>query len=345
VFELRSASRVSVVQRWEANAPRYRGGTRGHYESYFLRANHPSDSIGFWLRYTIFVPAARRSESRAEVWAAMFRADGTVAVRADAPLTPTSFVGNGDSLDIRVGHAVLHDDPLARRGSLRGAVDADGHEIRWDLAYDGGGEPVLLLPESWYDAALPRAKALVTVPLTRFDGQLSVDGEPLAIDGWIGSANHNWGPRHTDEYAWGQVAGFDNAPDSFLECSSAHVKVAGPVWAPWLSPLVLRHDGIEYAVNGLTSARRAQASYDTSGSDYTWTLRTSTTEDATQVDITVEFRAPRSAFVNFEYANPPGGVKCCRNSKIAQCRVEIAKAGHQPIVLETAHRAAFEVLS
>src|SRR5262245_4785558 len=152
------------VQRWEANVPRYQAGRRGHYESYFLRANHPADSTGFWLRYTIFAPSSAAARStvassetspdsgaRAEVWAAVFRADGTVAVRADTALTTPSFVDGGDSLDIRVGHAVMHDDPLAGRGSARGAVASDGHEIRWDLAYDGGDEPVLLLPERLYE--------------------------------------------------------------------------------------------------------------------------------------------------------------------------------------------------
>ena len=338
-------SSIVGVQRWEANAPRYRGDRRGHYESYFLRANHPSETLGLWLRYTMFVPAGKAADGRAEIWAAVFRPDDIVAVLADTALTPTSFVGNADALDIRIGHAVLRDDPLARRGSLRGAVEQNGREIRWDLAYDGGTDPVLLLPDNLYGTPLPKAKALVAVPMARFEGQLSVDGEAMTVTSWVGSANHNWGSRHTDEYAWGQVAGFDDAPDSFLECSSAHLKIIGPVWAPWLSPIVLHHDGTTYAMNSLAAARRARASYDATGSEFSWTLRNYTVSEQTQVDITVEFRASRSAFVAFDYANPPGGVKRCQNSKIATCRVEIAKAGHEPVILTSAHRAAFEILS
>jgi hypothetical protein len=44
----------------------------------------------------------------------------------------------------------------------------------------------------------------------------------------VGSQNHNWGSRHTDHYAWGQVAGFDDDPDAFLELSTARVRV-GPL--------------------------------------------------------------------------------------------------------------------
>ena len=46
---------------------------------------------------------------------------------------------------------------------------------------------------------------------------IDVDGVSHAVDGWVGSQNHNWGRKHTDRYAWGQVAGFDDAPGSFLE--------------------------------------------------------------------------------------------------------------------------------
>ena len=41
------------------------------------------------------------------------------------------------------------------------------------------------------------------------------------VDGWTGSVNHNWGTRHTPAYAFGQVCGFDDAPDSSLEIVTA----------------------------------------------------------------------------------------------------------------------------
>jgi len=74
-------------------------------------------------------------------------------------------------------------------------------------------------------------KVPVGTPNADYTGTLTVDGCEIPIDGWRGSQNHNWGSRHTDRYAWGQVAGFDNAPDAFLECCTAQVKI-GPVWSP-----------------------------------------------------------------------------------------------------------------
>jgi hypothetical protein len=48
---------------------------------------------------------------------------------------------------------------------------------------------------------------------------------------WVGSQNHNWGSKHTDRYSWGQVAGFDAHPESFLEVATARLKL-GPLWTP-----------------------------------------------------------------------------------------------------------------
>ena len=67
----------------------------------------------------------------------------------------------------------------------------------------------------------------------------------------MGSQNHNWGRQHTDRYAWGQVAGFDDGHDeSFLEVASAKLKV-GPLWTPWITPIVLRHRGREHQLNAM----------------------------------------------------------------------------------------------
>ena len=62
-------------------------------------------------------------------------------------------------------------------------------------------------------------------PLARFDGQVELDDIRLVLDGWTGSVNHNWGTRHTPAYAFGQVCGFDDAPDSSLEIVTARASI------------------------------------------------------------------------------------------------------------------------
>jgi hypothetical protein len=172
--------------------------------------------------------------------------------------------------------------------------------------------------------------------MVTFSGELSIDGRAVDVTGWVGSQNHNWGEKHTDRYAWGQVAGFDDAPDSFLEVATAQIKL-GPVWTPHLTPLVLRHRGREIALNGLVQAARNRGRFET----FDWRFEAS----AERERVTGRVWAPRDAFVGLAYDNPPGGIKHCLNSKIAACEltVEDRRTGEREI-LHAANRAAFEIL-
>ena len=48
---------------------------KGHYESYFLRANHPTENKAFWIRYTLFSPKGRPADNIGELWVMYFDAD------------------------------------------------------------------------------------------------------------------------------------------------------------------------------------------------------------------------------------------------------------------------------
>src|SRR5689334_1110267 len=230
------------------NHSRFQPGTEGgFYESYFQRANHPTRPLAFWIRYTIFSPKGRPKDAIGELWSAWFdgeRGTHTVA-KSEFPLG--QFVFSREGLNARIGEAIL--EP----GGLQGAAESRGHRIEWDLSYAGKAAPLFLLPPGLYSRGFPKAKTLVGLPMARYDGTLKVDGETIGIDGWIGSQNHNWGAKHTDRYAWGQVAGFDNAPDSFLELATGQLKV-GPLWTPRMTPIVLRHEGEEYALRSIWQA-------------------------------------------------------------------------------------------
>ena len=45
------------------------GQQRGHYESYFMQANHPNEPKAFWIRYTFFSPHGQPDGALAELWA------------------------------------------------------------------------------------------------------------------------------------------------------------------------------------------------------------------------------------------------------------------------------------
>ena len=306
------------------------GTTAGFYESFFVRANHPTRPLAFWIRYTVFCPKDRPADARGELWAIYFDAEQhrVAAVKDTVPIADCSF--SGTRLDVRIGRSALTDGVLEGGSALR------AHAIEWRLNYTGGQQPLLLLPAGWYERALPKAKVLVGTPNASFTGTVTVDGEPVSVDGWIGSQNHNWGTQHTDRYAWAQVAGFDNAPDAFLECSTAQVRL-GPLWSPRLTLAVLRLDGEEFALNGWWRAFIASGTY----RPFEWTF----TSRGRGVRISGRLHAPASAFVGLTYDNPPGGTKTCLNTKIATAEITVARAGRETVTLVSSNRAAFEILT
>ena len=314
------------------NQGRYQPGTAaGFYESYFQRANHPTRPQAFWIRYTIFSPKGRPEGAIGELWAVWFDGETGRHVVAKTEVPAGQFEFARDGLNARIGSARL------APGQLKGGAESRGHRIDWDLGFSGNAAPLFLFAPELYDKPLPKAKSLVGLPMARYRGTLTVDGQAIAIDDWVGSQNHNWGAKHTDRYAWGQVAGFDNAPDSFLEVATGQIKI-GPFWTPRLTPLVLRHGGEEYALRTIGQAlRRARGRF----GYFHWNFGS----HGDGVEIEGRISASKEAFVGLRYYNPPGGEKWCLNSKLAACQLVLKRGGRADEVLETRHRAAFEILT
>lgn len=322
---------------WDSSANNtvYQTGQQtGHYESFFLRANHPVKPLAFWIRYTIFSPQGRPEKAFGELWAVYF--DGEIgtstAVKKEVPFSHCSF--SSSALDVRLDGAVLN------AHKLMGSATANMREISWEMDYAGESRPLFLLPLKMYSGKFPKAKSIVPLPLAKFNGILTVDGKAIHIENWVGSQNHNWGSKHTDLYAWGQVAGFDNSPDTFLEVATARVKI-GPFWTPKMTPIVLRHKGDEFALNDLTQTINAHGRF----TYFDWQFGS----ENEKVGIAGRITADRSQFVGLKYYNPPGGIKHCLNTKLASCNLRItyrqgSKKGTSEL-LSTAYRAAFEILT
>jgi hypothetical protein len=301
--------------------------TRGWYESFYQRANHPVKSWAFWLRYTIFRPSHQPERAMGELWAVWFDGQTGRHVRAkeEFPLAQCDF--GRDEFAVRIGTAML------KSGMLKGQAGP----IAWDLTYTGSEPPLYLLPPNLYEGGFPKAKSLVGLPLATYDGTMSVDGVTIPVEAWVGSQNHNWGSRHTDSYAFGQVAGFDNAPGAFLELATARTKL-GPVWLPRTTLLVLRHNGREYALTSLRQGFRATAHY----TDTSWEFQSE--DDSVRIQGRISARP--EDFVELIYGNPPGGTKLCRNTKIGACELTVTdKATGRSETLTTTNRALFEILA
>jgi hypothetical protein len=314
----------------DCNRLRYRPGQReGHYESYYLRANDSRGPRAFWIRYTIFSPRGRPEDAIGELWAIAFDAErGHVAVKSETPFAACRF--ERDRFDVDIAGSALDG------ASLRGSAESSGKRIAWDLRYSGSEKPLLFMEPARYAAAFPAAKSVVSLPLAQFTGTLNVDGQRWTIDGWRGSQNHNWGARHTDRYAFGQVAGFDDAPNTFLEVAAARVRI-GPLLTPTLTPMVLRHEGRDHAVTSISQALLARSTRRA----FDWRFAASTKD----LHIDGRIHADASAFVGLRYYNPPGGEKICMNTKIAACELKLTHRGGREEVLHSRHGALLELLA
>jgi hypothetical protein len=218
------------VNRDELNRPHFNPARMsGHHESFYQRANHPTRPVAFWIRYTVFSPAGRPGDAIGELWAVLF--DGGTRQHAVAkqeyPIGLCEF--RRYEFSVRVGDNELGPGRLfgACSGSSLGSTDA----LSWDLRYNGDSPPLFLLPQRLYRGGFPKAKSVVPCPSAIYRGEFVANGRTMDVTGWAGSQNHNWGSRHTDRYAFGQVTGFDDAPDSFLEVATARAKI-GPVRTP-----------------------------------------------------------------------------------------------------------------
>ena len=278
-------------QRAEARFPEVAQG-KGHYESFYIRACHPTDPLGVWVRYTVHKrPGA---EPRGSLWFTLFEASGPRAVKLTLP-GPEA--GDGDWL--RVGEARIGAD------GARGSIE-DG--VSWELALEAAEEPLFHLPAAWmYRARLPRTKLLSPAPAARFSGRLTVDGREIDVDGWRGMAGHNWGAQHAERWIW--LHGLTEDGD-WLDAAIGRVKL-GRLTTPWVANGALSVAGDRHVL------RRVQVTESPTGCTFTLSGR------GVEVRGTVE--APRERFVGWVYADPDGSEHHAVNCSIAEMRLQVSR--------------------
>ena len=254
---------------------------------------------------------------------------GNRALKQPFPIDHSEF--RYDEWTARIGATAIDDR------SAHGSVTDAGRSASWDLQIAPGDEaPVKLLTDRGYKAKFPTAKTMVRHPLARFDGSLELDDVALRVDGWTGSVNHNWGRRHTPAYAFGQVCGFDGAPESSLEIVTAHAAV-GPLSLPAATLLVLRHDGRELAVRSVLATRHSRAEY----LPFTWSFGARVGDVTVDGEMTTE---PRDV-IGLTYTDTDGDTKFCYNSALATCRVRLSGSRIAATELVASRRTMFEILT
>lgn len=307
---------------------RYRAdASKGHVESWFLKANEPDGRRALWVRCTIF--ARPPLAPVAEAWAIAFdRHRGHVAVKSTVALEVARFAG--DALDVEVDGCALS------RSRARGALASGRGALSWDLAIGPSlAEPIVHFPSrAMYRDGLPPFSKLVTpVSDARASGELRVDRgggdvDVWEIGGWPAMLGHNWGKGNAELYAWTHCNAWDVEGLAF-EAMSARVRV-GPLLSPMATAAFVRWRGKSWDLSSVRALTHNRGSI----SLRRWEM----TGDHGGLHVACDVAAENDDIVGLHYANPSGPITHCLNTKLARARLELRLPDGETVT--TSSRAA-----
>ena len=290
------------------------GAAAGHYESWFVKGNHPSEPKAFWLRHTVH---QRPGEAQtASLWLTLFDGD---EVRAGKQTVAAPRVPEGGH--VAIAGAQLHP------GRAKGALTCATLDAAWDLTFATGDEEQRHLPYAWmYDAPVPRTKSGTPYPGVTFGGRVG----PFDVDGWTGPVSHNWGSQHAERWIW-LHAPLDGG---WLELVLGRIRLGGRT-TPWIANGALQLDGRRHRLGGLDRVRGTRVDEAPTGARFL-----TSGED---VRVEGEIRAPARRFVCWRYADPDGPEHHSAHCSVADLRLEVRAAGAPPRVQEATGRASYEL--
>jgi hypothetical protein len=227
--------------------------------------------------------------------------------------------------------AAFPPDAVAGARQFRGQATLGGQTARWDLAITGGQPPLRpLRPQLLYQAPLPRTKLEATVPDGDVTGTLELDGREVTVSGWRGTVGHNWGSEHADSWVWLHAAGFDAAPEAWLELVLARIRV-GPARSPWTAMGALGLGGERIALGGLGRRPRVAAG------PSRLTASVPSPQARLQLLVTTDDDDP----VAVTYTDPGGGTRTVRHAALAVVELTVRRPGQGALTLSS-RRGAYE---
>ena len=306
--------------RTAARFPSLRAG-QGHYESFYLKACHPTEPRALWIRYTVHKrPDAPPTGS---LWFTLF--DG--GPRAVKETLPHPTVPDGGY--VRIGESVI------APGRASGGAQGRGRSAAWELSFEGEAEPLLHLPRPWmYRAPLPRTKLLSPHPDARFSGWAEIGERRVELEGWRGMVGHNWGSQHAERWIWLHAAGFEQDEEGWIDVALGRVRL-GRLTTPWIANGVLSLGGERLRLGGIERVRRTEV------------------REAPErcqlvlpgADLTVQglVSADAADFVGWIYADPDGSEHHAINCSVADLTLTVSQPGRPGRTLEARDAAAYEL--
>jgi hypothetical protein len=283
------------------------------YESWYLKASHPTEPRGVWIRYTTHQKPD--GPERPSLWFTLF-GDGPPKA-AKVTLGPEA-LSRGDGAFIRIGESKFCD------GVVRGSV----LDARWDLTFEHAEPELRHLPRAW----------MYKAPAASFSGTVTFGDETVELDRWPGMVGHNWGAEHAERWIWMNGASFDGRDsDTWLDIAIGRIKV-GPWTTPWIANGVVSLGGERHQIGGIERARGTKI--DETPERCVFTL------PGKDMTIRGEVRAPRERFVGWVYADPDGSEHNTVNCSVAELTLEVqrtASPAAAPVRLHSAYGAAYEL--
>jgi hypothetical protein len=298
----------------------------GHYESFYLKATHPSGGRGAWIRHTVHKRPGE--EPTAAIWFTLFDAD------SPGPRATKASFGAAE-LSAPPGAYIRIDGAVLEPGRATGGIETPELRVSWDLEFDDPGEPFHHLPYArLYETALPRTKFLSPYPRALFRGELKVDDELIEVASWPGMIGHNWGAEHAERWVWIQGSALNGDEGSYLDMAAGRIKI-GPLTTPWIANGMLRIDGVEHRLGGFDRVLSTKLDEDPTGCRF----------EISGKDIRLRGRVSSEArnFVAWVYADPKGPEHNTLNCSISDLTLEVEQPGREPRRIELAGAAAYEI--
>jgi hypothetical protein len=311
------------VLRTHARFPEIPAG-KGHYESFYLKACHPSEPLGVWIRYTVHKHS--NQEPKGSLWFCLFDGAGD-GPRASKITTPDLSVPEGGY--IQVGESVFGD------GRVTGSARTEQLDANWDLTFGSDQDALLHLPRDWmYRAPVPKTKLLTPYPGARFDGTVRAGDREVSLAGWPGMIGHNWGSQHAERWIWLHGAAFEGEEDAWFDAAIGRIKL-GLVTTPWIANGTLYLDGERHRVGGPEKARRTKVNESPTRVDFSL--------PGAEVSVAGRVESDKDNFVGWVYADPDGPEHNTVNCSIADMTLTVTDADGSERELRVRGGAAYEL--
>jgi len=294
----------------------------GQYESFYLKASHPTEPLGIWIRYTVHKRPAENATG--SVWFTLFDAAAESPYAAKETLPAP---GSGTDHYIRVGDSRLA--PGRAEGHALGAS--------WKLEFDSREAPLFHFPRDWmYRARLPRTKLLSPDPMTLFSGRVEANGRTLELDCWPGMVGHNWGSEHAERWIWIHGARFDGpgGESAWLDAVLGRIRL-GPVTTPWLANGVLSLDGVRHRLGGPERTFRTRVAETPHSCEFVLPGKDATVRGHVGSDV--------HNFVGWVYADTDGSEHHTVNCSIADMTLTVERKDRVDVTLSLSGGAAYEL--